>query len=797
MSSNLVQTKSMLAKLLAGENLNVVHEKISTAFFDLKTRTLHLPIWEVMDGDLYDLLVGHEDGHALYTPQEGWHNALCEHGPAFKSVLNVIEDARIEKIIKRKYPGLSRSFANGYRDLFERDFFGIKRIRDISKLNIIDRINLYFKVGSHLIVPFTDAERELVADVANLETWEQVVEVAKRVHEHAKTEKDKIRNTEDLSQVIYGRDDEDFAPEDMEFEYSVFEDDDKDEDIGESSPAPSDESSDEEGSEEESEESQDSGSPSDEKSDDSDDSEESEDGGESSVDDEEKDLDGDSEEEDEDSETSDNSGEEEEQDIEGGIDQNVESVTDRMFREREAELVAGNTEVFTYTMPQPILENIIVPNSVVTKFFYDNLARNNPRNFTVTETCTNEFIKTNNRYISMLLKEFEMRKNASQYARTTVARTGELDMSKLHGYKYTNDIFRKVSVVAKGKSHGMVMFVDMSASMSNCFGPTIEQVLILSTFCKKAGIPFDVYGFTDASTSLNNMIREGYLSRSFCDVTKKWKLVQGENLRMNGSNFNLRHLIGSDLKTADYRKSFGMLCAIALDFTNKFRMGYAIRDTTVGFDLNGTPFVQTLLASRKIIEKFNNKHKLDITNVVYLTDGEGALGMVFGDVRYQHTHSYDANGKVIPKVKNKIYLVDPITKQRCEFGDAVKGLRQQAPVTEFVRQLTGCKHIGFYLEDKRNIRRKLHEVVLEAKDEKERQSIERCFKANDYFSGKNLGYDNYYYVVSRETNVEDDELKIEDGMTPHRMFKAFEKVQNNKKKNRVLISRFTEEIAKV
>lgn len=789
MSTNLVQTKSMLAKLLAGENLNVVHEKISTAFFDLKTRTLHLPIWEVMDGDLYDLLVGHEDGHALYTPQEGWHSALCEHGPAFKSCLNVIEDARIEKIIKRKYPGLSRSFSNGYRDLFERDFFGVKKIRDLSKLNIIDRINLYFKVGAHLIVPFTDEERELVADVAKLETWEQVVEVSKRVYEHAKNEKDTIRNTEDLSQIIYGREDESM-PQDMEFEYDYdYDNDDEDEDIGDSSPAPS-ETSDEEGSEEESEESQESGSGDNEQDEES---EKTEEGGESSEDDGEgEDSDSDTEEEDA-AEASNNSDDsEEEQNAEGGIDPNVESVTDRMFRERESELVAGNTEVYTYTMPQPFLENIIVPNSVVTKFFYDNLAKYNTKNYTVTETCTNEFLKTNNRYISMLLKEFEMRKNASQYARTTVARTGELDMGKLHGYKFTNDIFRKVSVVAKGKSHGMIMFVDMSGSMGGCFGPTIEQVLILATFCKKAGIPFDVYGFTDASTSLGRMISEGYLPRSF--MGQKWKHVQGENMRVNGPNFNLRHLIGSDLKMADYRKSFGMLCAVSLDFTRKFNFSYLMNSTAVGFDLNGTPFTQTLLASRKIIEKFNNKHKLDITNVVYLTDGEGSQGMVFADVRYQ-SQTYDSNGKPIPKVNNKIYLVDPITKQRCEFGD--KNIKQQAVVTEFVRQLTGCKHIGFYLERKRSLRHKLAEVVGAAKDEKERQSITRCFKDNDYFSGKNLGYDNYYYVASRETNVEDAELKIEDGMTNHRMFKAFEKVQNNKKKNRVLISRFTEEIAKV
>ena len=64
------EQKSNLAKLLATENINVIHQKVKTAYFIPKTRTLCLPIWEDMTNDLYDLLVGHEVGHALYTPQD-------------------------------------------------------------------------------------------------------------------------------------------------------------------------------------------------------------------------------------------------------------------------------------------------------------------------------------------------------------------------------------------------------------------------------------------------------------------------------------------------------------------------------------------------------------------------------------------------------------------------------------------------------------------------------------------------------------------------------------------------------
>lgn len=791
MSSSLFQTKSMLAKLLAGENLNVVHEKISTAFFDLKSRTLHLPIWEVMDGDLYDLLVGHEDGHALYTPQEGWHNAITEHGRQFKSVLNVIEDARIEKIIKRKYPGLSRSFANGYRDLFERDFFGIKRIPDISKLNIIDRINLYFKVGSHLIVPFSDAERELVKDVANLETWEQVVEVAKRVHEHAKKEKDKIKNMDDLSQVIHGFPEGDES-EDMEFEYS---ESDEGEEPGDSSPEPTESIKDDSGEEKSEDGNLDSEDAEQGDSDSSSEEEGEEETEEPGSGNSEEELDGDSSDESEESTLNGDSSEEDDEDEDGESaegsteatnNEDVESVTDSVFRQRESELVVGDTEVYTYTLPEPHLDNIIIPNAIVHKFFHTKLDMLNTYKYPIIQTCVNEFLKTNNRYISMLLKEFEMRKNASQYARTTVARTGELDMSKLHSYKFTNDIFRKVSVVPKGKSHGMVMFVDMSGSMGGIFGPTIEQVLILATFCKKAGIPFDVYGFSDANYSNDKMLSEGYIGQNY-RLSEKFRVVPSERVSVSGTKFTLRHLIGSDLKATDYRQSFGMLCAVALDFPNKFPKNYKLSLSEVGFDLGGTPFVQTLLASRKIIENFNSKHKVDITNVIYLTDGEGNSAIKFNampPVPYPPTN----------KVRRKVYLIDSKTKQRCEFAHSHK---QQAPLTEFVRRLTGCKHVGFYIAERRQLSGKLTEVVNQMTDHKKRLATSTCLREYGYFAGTNLGYDNYYYVVSKKSNVQDDELEIDSSMTARKMTHEFKKVQNSKKKNRMLISRFTEEIAKV
>ena len=66
------EVKGQLAKLLATEDLIIENRKVSTASFDVGRRVLTLPMWEKASGVVYDLLVGHEVGHALYTPADNW-----------------------------------------------------------------------------------------------------------------------------------------------------------------------------------------------------------------------------------------------------------------------------------------------------------------------------------------------------------------------------------------------------------------------------------------------------------------------------------------------------------------------------------------------------------------------------------------------------------------------------------------------------------------------------------------------------------------------------------------------------
>lgn len=726
--TDLVKTKSMLAKLLATENITVQHAQVPTAYFDLQNRTLMCPIWQDMDGDIYDLLMGHEVGHALETPQEGWHNAVTANTLKFKDFLNVIEDARIEKKIKRKYPGLSKSFANAYKSLYERDFFGLSKLTDLSQLNLIDRINLRFKLGSHVVVQFNDEEREFVREVENAETWEQVVDIAQRVYGYVKkNENDKIMTQSDLAEALR----EAANKLQQELNESLGTSDEEEDSDEESEDGEEYGDSDEFGSAEEGEGFDD-----------------SEDNSESNINSQEQGEDADDE---------------------------PQSVTDRIFRQRESELVNASGEVNILNLPKPDLKKIIVnPTEFVDNFervmtreistdpVYRNFGYNG-----VAGKCVRKFNENNKKYINLLVKEFEMRKQASAYARTHQARTGELDMQKLHAYKFTNDVFRKVAVVGKGKSHGMIMFIDMSGSMYGVLRNVVQQTMVLASFCKIVNIPFDVYGFTCDSNPITTFDHDKFVPYGDKDMF------------CYSGHFQLIHMLSSNWSKTLYHRCFDMLAIVANEH-NRGRWDDPDKDhgnlygwDSAGWGLDSTPTLQTLAASIDIIQKFKQDHKRDIVNVIHLTDGVGdANGFHFTGVNWRKGHST----YVVHKPSQKKIRVS----SRFDF---------QNQLTHLVREVTGCKHIGYYIASDREFR--------DAMKNSDASAVVRKKAVQDnVFSTPALGYDQYFYIKGNQSSLVAGELKV-DGkkQTKAAMANAFKKMQAGKSSSRVLATRFAQEIA--
>lgn len=538
-----LEVKGGLARLLATENLIVEHRPVETACFDIKNRVLTLPMWERATEDVYDMLVGHEVGHALYTPDEYGE----DHGVP-QSYLNVVEDARIEKMMKRKFPGLARNFYAAYRQLADKDFFEIGD-RSMDSYTLIDRINLHFKVGVHAatLIPFNEAEKTLVDVVAAADTFQQVVDAAKRILEYTKEqEQDKIE-----------------VPQNAPTQGG-----------GDSTQSGGDASLDQSGgqSQGQSQEQGEQGEPSDVDPDNS--------GGGTS-----------------------------------GGDHNYESETDKAFSESQKQLASKYGNQINYIeLPNLKVDSLVIPNKQVMIDCAEHYDQQSHLAFAEVDKEYQKFRTEAQREVNYLVKEFEMRKSADQYARSSVAKTGVLDTQKLHTYKWNEDVFKKINVVPDGKNHGLIFVLDWSGSMGGCLTDTAKQLLNLAWFCRKVQIPFDIYAFTNEYRWQRLF---NYQSMTRVSSAEHHKKIPGQVYIHN--TFCMMNLVSSSGKNSgDLEKQLKNFWRLV-----RGESGYSGYSNPVGYGLSGTPLNESVISLTAIIPDFKKRTKAQKVSVIMLSDGEG------------------------------------------------------------------------------------------------------------------------------------------------------------------------------
>lgn len=189
-------------KIIAGEDLTVIRGRFETASCDVENRVIFMPNFGFSDEDVAVLMAAHEVSHALHTPPD-WHH-LATNGNEetnkvsreLKYCINVVEDIRIEKLIRSKYLGFISKFRAGYKYLLDNKFFG-KLDR---KLTFLDIVNVYSKVGDlSKVRPITSRDYAAYKYIASAKTFEDVLVRAKFMLEYSK--RFKPVNFEDPSEV--------------------------------------------------------------------------------------------------------------------------------------------------------------------------------------------------------------------------------------------------------------------------------------------------------------------------------------------------------------------------------------------------------------------------------------------------------------------------------------------------------------------------------------------------------------------------------------------------------------------
>lgn len=603
-----------LAKLMSNEDITVIQQPVKTAYFDTVKRVLVIPNWENLSDIIIELLIGHEIGHALYTNSEEWIAAITLREPSgvFRDYLNVVEDARIESLVKQRYPGMKKIFYHGYAQILETK---IMTIDDVSDLPLIDRLNVYFKFNGQCTLSLSAREENYIRKIESVRNFKDVIDIALEIfdselHENKKhdinisPQKMELGDSPDLlGEVSYKS--TDIPSNELESDanknlISTKTEADLTDDKQKESPKISD-------------------SPEAPKT-------------------------------------------------------PAKSQTLRDLDNSLSDIVNISAEAIVYVdIPSPILKNIIYPFESIKQDFDNRFASSHNKQenddiqketefsddsilddsefeqiFGKTGTSLSSFYSEHRNNISLHKQLFQMRQKADVHNKTMTFRTGSLDMNKLYSHKYNDQIFKTFEVRPNGKNHGLIFIMDLSGSMGKYLREAKTKALELILFCKQIGIPFVLYGFIDSMNVCyehNGIMRRPKIFDT--DIGKNDYTFDTD------PNFRLLELLSSRMSDSNFK------CMVDI-FMN--HIGITMHR------LGGTPLSETHLCLDSLVTQFRQDCHAKIVNVVYFTDGSSPNKSILNKERIYPTDQY-----AYPKYRSKFIIHDPKTKQNHYLSDCNNG----------------------------------------------------------------------------------------------------------------------------
>ena len=758
-----LDSKSQLAKLLATENITVQHNNVSTASFDVANRVLTLPIFKIKNKNVYDMLVGHECGHALWTTCDDWSEIGSDD--KLRMAVNILEDTRIDKMIQSKFPGIVDDYHKGFKVLNDSNFYGMQD-HDINELSFLDKVNMRSKSMNTMDIDFSDEETELLKKVDDIKTFDDVMKLAKKLLAwQEQKDMEMLANSSDVSaQKQEGGDNED-ADGEQDTDNSDDDGQMRDEDTH------------------------------------SDNSENSEDEKEQKDDETYREY------QDRLEKIKDKEKLEEEMMKSSMAPQEMQDddfgITNREFEKSVQQLTdtALDSQRAYANLPKANLENTIVTYKQWFKDFGNTVDKESYSEYKSQMLSRyNTFKKDSMKTVNYLVKEFEMKKSATAYRRATTSKTGVIDPMMLSKYKFTDDIFKKLSIVPDAKNHGMIILVDWSGSMSDVLPSVIQQLMNLTWFCRKINIPFEVYAFSN----YYGYDTENYDWRE--NMTNSFDLKKGDLFM---KNYKLVNFLSHKMNNKDFEKGMQNLY-MTLEITDyrgygtKSIINWYDRDTPLAspiympscMHLGSTPLNQALATMIDIIPKFKSKYGIEKMSFITLTDGASDSGEGITDdfTDSEGNHSRVSNpykGKLVITVKGKNYDTSNIRGYRSGTMTSL--------LLEIIKKRYNTNNIGFFLIPSKS-RRHLH-WAIDNYDNKGRyvgydldDVMKDLTKDNVHLTPKS-GYDKYFITVGN-TKVETADLSsLDTDAKTSDIKRLFKKSMTGRLKSRVLLNNFIEEVA--
>lgn len=690
--------RDIIAKLLAEENLTVISTNDQTASFDVKNRILRLPSWNGMSDMEEILLKIHETGHALYTP--------LDMDPAhrkFHASINIVEDARIERMMKDRYRGATHAMRLGYKGLIEKDFFGING-KDLSKLNIMDKINLHFKIGDLVDVPLTELEENMVARIEKADDYSEVVELAYELYNHVKDQREKEQEEESSEQIEVDKDPTDEVQ----------------------NSGPTDQYDD----------------PKENESQNSDSDEKSEKSDENSDEDESKDT------------------------IPGGLGEDVSdedfSETQNNFDQNLGDRTI-NHGIYSAFVPKNMdSKNLVIDHATLysgLKFTSKYGFKDESEFMTQLDEKFTDLMKSSKKSVGYLAAEFNRRKSAKDYRKSFSAKTGDLDVNKVWQHQFNDNIFKTNTVTPKGKNHGFIMYVDWSGSMYDKIFDTVKQTIMLAQFARRINVPFEVFAFTDRWHEYNKLMEQttyeiGELSGS--GYSNSVNLMQVLSSTMSNNQFKAAAKKFLGLSIVNSSRSFNNFNSY-IQVPDQYELGSTPLNAALA---RGLPITERFVKDNRI-------EKLNII-VLSDGEDTNSYGYTVTDYRDGDKHNPNQTSMTTwRKDESDVYQIHdqkthitydiPTSKQYSDWRGGYNCINSSNignVLLDIYKDRFGASVTGIFVSDISSLQRELKKSHYRL-DADDRRPVYASLRKRGYAPIISGGYDTNFFVVSDNNQYEE------------------------------------------
>lgn len=183
-NKDLAHIDKFLKVISNNERLTITYHDDTSAYMNMDTMEIRLPNYITKDRDIYLMMGSHEVSHCLHTPRDFYKQhdknksdkiAGIKINRKFHSCINIVEDIRIEKLIRNKFPGFVATYQRAYEKLIKTNPHFQLTQKDWDNSDIANKVNIKAKLGNLCPFELTTYEFSILKYMKSAVTFDDVI----------------------------------------------------------------------------------------------------------------------------------------------------------------------------------------------------------------------------------------------------------------------------------------------------------------------------------------------------------------------------------------------------------------------------------------------------------------------------------------------------------------------------------------------------------------------------------------------------------------------------------------------